>query len=110
MPFRPQPAMLMTSIHRPAVSLLLCEAQPRTPWVWAGLVMATIVALPQTAQAQTLMDVTGATAIQGTLNNINLVPASGTIQKARDASAAAEASLNQRSSGLPAPGGSLPLR
>ncbi|MFQ6538763.1 MULTISPECIES: hypothetical protein [Aphanothece] len=68
---------------------------------WAAMAMTTLLAPAQAVRAQTLMDVTGATVIQGTLNNSSTaVPGSGSIERARAASAAAEASLNNRSTGV----------
>jgi hypothetical protein len=88
----------------------LASAEPLTSrparLCWAALAMTALLGTPQAVRAQTMMDVTGATAIQGTLNNTSLsVPGSGSIQRARATSAAAEASLNDRSRGVSAAGG-----
>ena len=69
--------------------------------IWMGLAVIFITASPQQSLAQTMMDVTGATAIQGTLNNIKTtVPGAGSITKAKENSAAARSALNERSGTL----------
>jgi hypothetical protein len=109
MPSLPAPAMLSFSIPRPAVSLLPPVALSRVAFPLAGVLAAAVLAAPMGLRAQTLMDVTGATVIQGTLNNTSTsVPGSGSIQRAREASAAAEASLNQRSANMPGAGSGAP--
>ena len=70
---------------------------------WIALLVSVLLGSPA-AQSQTLLDAAGATAVQGSLNGIG-VPGSGSIVRARQNAAAAQASLNGNTSGLPAPTG-----